>query len=144
MNKDLDKAKFQFKDYALTDIRFQIHSEWNPTTEETPLRVKIGVTVALPENEDMVDNGGVELSCSINEDEQSKVDTLFELNVMMRGHFVASEKMSRANMQHTLQINGVAAMLPFLRSAVSNLTTTSNVPTVILPMVNVHSLMKNV
>ena len=136
-------AKFQFKDYVFTDMRFRIHNEWNSITGEAPLRIQIGVTVALPENDEMVDAGGIEISCSINEDEQSKSDTPFEMRIIMHGQFVASEKISRDKMQHILKINGTSAMLPYLRSAVSSLSTISNIPTVVLPMINVHSLIEH-
>lgn len=144
MTKDVNQhlAQFQFKDYAFTDMCFRIHDGYRQTMDETPLRIKIGARIALPDEEELIDTGGVELSCAINDDEQSKIDTLFEMNVVMRGQFLTNERLPRDQMKHFLQVNGVTAMFPFLRAAISSLSTTGNVPTVILPMINVHSLMK--
>lgn len=145
MNKDVNQhlAEFQFKDYAITNIRFQVHDNDCQPSENVPLRVRLGVRIALPKDEDMVEAGGVELSCFINDDEQSKTDTFFEMEVVMRGEFISNERLSCAEMRRYLQINGVAAMFPFLRAAVANISTSSNIPTVVLPMINVSSFMKS-
>ena len=133
--------------YFFKELSFYWNDEYDQSLgDETPIPVNIrfemssGVTAEEdgPGEVETVDRGGVELACIINAEECNNAP--FSVYAVMRGLFRTKEKVSKERMRRYLEINGVAAMFPFLRSAIADLTKASNIPPIILPMTNIHAL----
>ncbi len=146
MSKKVGKylAEIQLKQYAFTKLELNMHEEWNDqiSEEKIPLRVQFKVGIGfLDEESELVNDGGIELSCMVNNDEEVKETTPFEILAVMRGEFHAEISQSREALSSLLSINGVAILFPFLRSAIADLSRIGNFPPLLLPIINVHAMM---
>lgn len=87
----------------------------------------------------VVDCGGntydVHLSVEIASTEEHPMP--FQLKVALVGRFVFSgESVSSEVKDQIIQKNAISILFPFLRSIVATLTTSANVPTLLLPIMN--------
>ena len=89
-----------------------------------PLKLAFEVELILEKSE-CVDAGQIKLTCSVD-DSGGEYDSPFNIKVVMRGLFSTRAKVSSEKMEQVLKVNGLAAMLPFLRSAVADLSKISN------------------
>ena len=148
MSKSMDNrwSNFQFRDYVFTELKFSIHKDWwkNIQFEEAPARIAFDVKINI-EEEETVDRGEIELICGINDDDNSQNDTPFEIKTVMLGRFYIENKIDKKTMEQFLRINGVAAMFPFLRSAIADLSRIGNIePTMLLPLMNVNTMISQI
>ena len=128
-----DKSCMQFEGYRFDAIHFELTQgiDQNATYELSPSFTKI-----VSEQNDRIE---VQLSMSI--ESTSDNPSPFSLRIAMTGKFVLTMVQEDAKMHKQLvNENTVAIMFPFLRSAVSTLTTTANCPPLILPVINLSTL----
>ena len=136
-------AEFQFNGYAFTELQFLLKENIGVKSVK-PLNLAFEVELILDENSEKVDVGQIELTCSIDNN-KSDYDSPFHIKVVMQGFFSTRTKVSSEKMAQFLKVNGLAAMLPFLRSAAADLSKISNATnTLILPMMNLSTLKNTV
>lgn len=139
-------AAFQFVRYVFNELSFVLNTDVMQSEtgdlENTshPISLWFQVNIGLPVNERPTDKGRVILSCFIDPDEEHVA--MFTLKAVMVGYFRTEQPIAEAAMRKFLEINGVTAMFPFLRSAIADLTRSSGIDPLILPMVNVPKLIK--
>ena len=128
-----DKSCLQFKGYRFNEIQFVMTSDFdaNATFELAPSFTR---TVS---NQD--DNVEVKLRMDIVS--TSEKPAPFTLHISMVGEFLLTMPEDNEKLRsQLLNENTVAIMFPFLRSAVSTLTTTANFPPLLLPIINLASI----
>lgn len=133
-------ADFQFRSYKLTNIDFQLYSQdlkLNDMALETNLKIVC--------NPDDFNNGIVKVSCIINAQSKNtaEIESVFQLHVDIVGSFWGNKTISRDEYKRFLKLNGVATLMPFLRSAIANITQLANIPPVIIPLFNLYRLENN-
>lgn len=130
-------ADFQFRGYKLTNIHFQLYPQdlkSNDVALETNLKIVC--------NPDDFNNGIVNVSCIINAQSKNttEIESVFQLHVDIVGSFWVNKTISRDEYKRFLKLNGVATLMPFLRSAIANITQLANIPPVIIPLFNLYRL----
>jgi preprotein translocase subunit SecB len=81
----------------------------------------------------------VSISVSIF-NENLSVDSPFYLFISLTGEFQFTDNADVDN-EFMIDMNAVAILFPYLRSAVTNITSTANIPPLILPTINVSKLL---
>lgn len=66
----------------------------------------------------------------------------FSLSIKISGGFLAEEQLKEDELKQLGEINGTATLFPFLRSIVAGICSQANVNPVMLPLVNIYSLIK--
>ena len=126
------KSCLQFKNYTVEKLLF----------EAVPFDAEIHEFELHPNfHNQLIDNGNdnydVELSVNIAPEEDHPMP--FRLSVSLIGHFTYSHESSTCSeeqKQDVLRHNTVAILFPFLRTIVASLTTSANIPPLIMPIIN--------
>ncbi len=130
-------SKFVFTGYKFEKINF-VHNPEFSFKEPLEITFKLESKVEIIENKNL---GIVSLRCIIFE-EASQKNQPFTLDLIITGHFKAEGDFSPDDFKKMCNLNGTAALFPYLRAAVTNISATSNYPTLVLPLINVHNLIK--
>jgi preprotein translocase subunit SecB len=108
------------------------------SVEAIPLQHSIEVVVSASED---LHRGKVTLNSRVFENaEQSNYP--FSLEVSLTGYFSTTEIMTREELGRFCEINGTAALFPFLRSAIADVTKAANFQPLLLPLMNIHNLVE--
>ena len=128
-----DKSCMQFEGYRFDAIHFEIVQDLDQSAKYE-LSPTFSKTVS-------VQNDNIEVQLSLNIKSASDNPAPFSLYIAMTGKFVLTMVQEDSKLREQLiNENTVAIMFPFLRSAVSTLTTTANCPPLILPVINLSTL----
>ena len=122
----------QFKNYTVEKLLF----------ETVPIDAEIHEFELHPNFHNQLidignDNYDVELSVDIAPEENHPMP--FKLSVSLIGHFSYSDdanSCSDEQKEDILRHNTIAILFPFLRSIVASLTTSANIPPLIMPILN--------
>jgi len=135
MDKQI-KSVFIFENYIVNKIDFDLNSDFN-YSKSIDLDFSIDINIALAESPLA---GKVTLNTHVfNKAHQE--DYPFSLFVSLTGSFsVTDESMTKEQFIKFCQLNGAAALFPFLRSIIADITKVANFPSLILPLINVHNL----
>ena len=133
-------STFQFTKYVFEELTFKLNKKYHPNKEQNPVDLQFDIKTKIPSNCELSDKGWVILSCFIKNDQSNEPP--FELNAIMRGEFKTNVAVSKEKMQKFLELNGVTAMFPFLRSAITDLTRIGNLKPLLLPLINVGALVR--
>lgn len=128
-----DKSCMQFEGYRFDAIHFELTQglDQNAKYELSPTFSR---TVSAQ-------NDNIEVQLSLNIESTPDNPAPFSLRIAMTGKFVLTMVQEDVKLREQLiNDNTVAIMFPFLRSAVSTLTTTANFPPLILPVINLSTL----
>ena len=132
-----DKSCMQFEGYRFDAIHFEGVQglDQNAQYELSP---KFSKTVSAQ-------NDNIEVQLSLNIESTPDNPAPFSLHLVMTGKFVLSMAQEDNKLREQLiNDNTIAIMFPFLRAAVSTLTTTANFPPLILPVINLSTLFAKV
>lgn len=130
-----------FEDYTIERCFFQINDNFN-TDDEVSVRPRFHV-----EHTHMDDNKvSVSLTCIINEKDFSEGGDYFYLEIKLKGDFIIDDQNDRLPegkevIHDVINLNTVAILFPYLRSAVTNITSIANIEPLILPPINIHRLL---
>ncbi len=83
----------------------------------------------------------MELNCDILNDDFLEGKAPFYLQIGLLGKFELSVDDDKFNIED-FQLNGLAILLPYLRSIVTSFTSQAGIPPVILPPINVYNAFK--
>lgn len=127
----------KFLGYEVKSISFELSDEYGKSTEFKILP-EFRMSLSEPENEIYK----VVLSVAIKNTETNPQP--FDLGVIMEGRFtIQMDSEDEVLKQTLLRDNTVAIMFPFVRSIVAQLTSAANVPTLLLPVINVTETFKS-
>lgn len=104
---------------------------------------KVSISMQLGAKTKVADNlldGQILLSAVFNGKDQKDHSNIFRLEIELIGYFQAESEQDENSFQKFLNLNGIATLMPFLRSSVADITRTANYGTILLPLINVHNL----
>lgn len=130
-------SNFQFLDYKVDYIKFELNNSYR---SEKQLKMDLKLETVIGITEDST-SGKVTLKTDIFQKAKEK-NYPFSLEVSLTGFFEVTEKISETQFKEFLELNGTATMFPFLRSVISDITRISNIEPLILPLINIHSLVQ--
>lgn len=128
------KSYLTFEEYSVSEMEFKRNYSFDKDK-------KIGLNFAFDGSADISehhDEAWLELTCRIFENEFSENKAPFYMKLTMMGKFglnVNNEDLDIKN----FQLNGLAILLPHLRSLITSFTSQSGMPPVILPAINVYN-----
>lgn len=140
----MDKAEciLQFVNYSVDEIVFINNSEFDK--EETELKLKFKHNIKEDDKE--AKKYYVNIAMNVyDKDEHEMKDCPFQLNVSMTGVFKISnyEGIDDDVINKIVGENTIAILFPYLRSLITSITANANINPLILPPVNIISLLEN-
>jgi preprotein translocase subunit SecB len=133
------KSVFTFENYIVNKLDFKLNSNFSYSKPvDIDFSVDINVTLA-----DSPLTGRVTLDANVFND-ALKENYPFELFVSMTGSFsVTDDSMTKEQFLKFCGLNGTAALFPFLRTIIADVTKAANIEPLILPLINVQNLIDN-
>lgn len=137
MNKKI-QSKFIFKDYKIDNINFNLNNDYSGK-ESINLDVKFGTEVKIIGT----NIAQVKLSVLIFDNFEEE-NYPFKLSLDVIGHFAyeVKEEASREEIINLCKIHGTTALFPYMRSAITDITKIANIDTLVLPLINIYSMIK--
>ncbi len=137
------KSILTFHKFWVESLYFKHNSIYKPN-QRPSLECKFHVS----HNYDKDDDNKLLLSikCELFQEDFTEEDNPFYLSLNVNGLFSVEDDGIGDDLSKSkiLKANSVAILFPYIRSIVSNITLTANVPPVILPPINTYQLMENV
>lgn len=138
MDKNIESV-LEFEGYSIDSIKYIKHEDFNDNKSvelDFSLQVEISIT------QDPPFRGNVSLKINIFEN-AAENNYPFSLETSITGKFnVADNAVEKEEFFNLCKHNGTTILFPFLRSVVADITRTSNVEPLILPLINVNSFLK--
>lgn len=133
-----NKGAIQFNNYRVVNVEFKLNKEFSWGKEEVDLDIQVESNIRVSEDRrEML----VGLAISIFDDiEKSKVYP-FSMKVQLEGYFTM-QKAENSDDIENYYANALAILYPYARSIVSNFTASANIEPLILPTVNINSLIR--
>lgn len=131
------KSSFQFNDYKLQHVEFTYNPDCS-SQDSIELTFAINVSVSIKDVNDAI----ITLEAIIFDDAK-KNNYPFTLKVAISGHFsIDGEQLFTSDeFLAYCKLNGVTVMFPFLRSVIADITKAANIDTLILPLMNISSML---
>lgn len=132
MDKQI-KSSLYFEDYIVNSVEFVVNKNFNSVEN-----VKIDFDIS---HETIVENNNMQISINLNVfKEMEKNNYPFNIKVSITGYYRIDGEDDNIS---TYEKNGLAILYPYIRSIVSTYTANSNVPTLILPPINIINYLKS-
>lgn len=132
MDKQI-KSSLYFEDYIVNSVEFVVNKNFNSVEN-----VKIDFDIS---HETIVDNNNMQISINLNVfKDMEKNNYPFNIKVNITGYYRIDGEDDNIS---TYEKNGLAILYPYIRSIVSTYTANSNVPTLILPPINIINYLKS-
>ena len=125
------KSKLSFINYKVKSVQLQQNDKFKSDGEPINIDFKITHNTTIKENEMKI-----EISVIIFDDAEKK-NYPFYMQVILEGNFKIE-----GNGIEAFEMNGIALLYPYIRAVVSTYTANSNMPTLILPPINVSNYYK--
>ena len=137
MSQDPTSKAFKFERYYVEGIDFR-HNESFLYQEPLDLNLEFEVELGVLSD---YSQGFVLIAARIFNDAKAN-NYPFTLNLSIRGIFSTDQELSHDEFERFLEINGTAVLFPFLRSTLADITRSAGHETLVLPLMNIYSLMK--
>ncbi|WP_082672867.1 protein-export chaperone SecB [Luteimonas abyssi] len=123
-----------FEDYTVKEMVFERNYDFNleERSNEVSLEFAFESSAQYSDNKD---KAVLTLSCKVFEEDFSINDVPFHLRLTVVGYFRCEGDVNIEN----FQMNGMAILLPYLRSLITSFTSQAGVPPVIMPPINVYN-----
>lgn len=131
MDKSI-KSKLSFLNYKVEEVKFKNNNEFKNNGE--PINIDFNIKYKTNINDNRMD---VELIVKVFE-EMKKNNYPFQLETKVIGKFMIQGEDIRR-----FEINAIAILYPYIRAIISTYTANSNIPTLILPPINVNKLIED-
>ncbi|KRG16284.1 hypothetical protein ACA30_00755 [Virgibacillus soli] len=128
-------SELRFNDFAIDRMVFQKNHKFIADKEEIGLDFALSAEASISSE---MDESIIVLNCKIYEDNFDEHNVPFYLDLSMRGYFNCSQDFNIED----FQFNGMAILLPYLRSVITSFTSQSGISPVILPPINVYKVFK--
>lgn len=135
MSKSINSG-LRFIDFTVNDIQYQINHDFKEQNVNVKFNVFRDVEYVDDENNTML----VSLTVSVFEDAKEN-NYPFSLKINLTGVFELDD-IHESERESFAEVNAVAILFPYIRSLISTITANANVPPLILPPINVVSLIE--
>lgn len=132
------KSKVAFLGYRVDEITFKANDQFESENKEISINFDISAHVnIIPEDRTVV----VTLEATVFKDliENSYP---FSMRIKLSGGFQSEDDILPEQLSELGEINGTATLFPFLRSIIAGVCAQANVTPVVLPLINIHSLIQ--
>ena len=130
------KSVVEFNNYSINKLEFKKNNTFTRAEKKTAIDIEVARTVQVNG-----DNATVTLQVLIFNDAEKK-NYPFQMQLEVAGDFVITETTDEQK-EILAKENCVAILFPYIRSLVSTITSNANVPPLIIPPINVLSLIDN-
>ena len=120
------KSKLSFMNYRVKQVQLTQNEEFKSNGEPINVEFEMKHTTKIEKN-DMF----IEIKLNVFKNAEKK-NYPFEIKVTLEGHFRVE-----GNDIEAFEMNGIALLYPYIRAIISTYTSNSNMPTLILPPINV-------
>lgn len=133
-----EHSVMQFLDYKIEKIDYRMNREFDFKTESNiNMEQTMGLEIQVVSDEMFV----VKLEANIHGG--VGVSAPFTLDVSILGSFRMENWQKTRESQNIAKYNAPAILLPYLRSTITNITSTANISPYILPTFNIYELFEN-
>lgn len=133
------KSFFIFENYKVNHVEYFFNNNFK---HEEPIEIDFSIGVEININQEEPYKGIVTMKTIIFEDAIEN-NYPFTLKLSINGYFSAEDvKVTIEDFTKFCERSGTATLFPFLRTVISDITKAANVEPLILPLINVHQLMK--
>jgi len=132
------KSKVAFLGYRVEEISFQANDQFVSENKEISINFDITAHINIIVEERMV---VVTLEATVFKDPIEN-SYPFSMAIKISGGFQSEDDISPEKLGELAEINGTATLFPFLRSIVAGVCAQANVSPVVLPLINIYSLMQ--
>jgi preprotein translocase subunit SecB len=130
-------SQFIFEEYRFKELLFELNKDFREPEKGVPLSFEFESNISTMLNEETgTRSARIDLICMIWRSPKEN-NYPFTIKVSITGFFKADVPMEKEEFDEYCSISGIAALFPFVRNAIANLTSMANVPTLILPLINV-------
>lgn len=122
-----------FDDYIIKEIHYRLNPQFH---SNDPVEIKMNIEHGHIIQDDQM---RIQIQLILFENAEANNDP-FEMKVVMEGIF------SKANENTDLEAfvpNGLAILFPYIRAIVSTYTASANIPPLILPTININSIIND-
>lgn len=124
------ESKLHFIGYDVNNIQFHLNDEVKDIRE-------FSISPSFSREIIELDNNTYDVKLSLNISSTEDNPVLFNLDIMMTGHFVLDDQSGDESFRSRLiEKNTVAIMYPFLRSIAASVTSAANLTSMLLPVIN--------
>ncbi|MDD2476443.1 MAG: protein-export chaperone SecB [Dysgonamonadaceae bacterium] len=137
MDKQVESI-FKFVDYKVNHIQFDMNKNYVNQEIEIELEFEINSKISFEDKTSIVS-----IKADIfNPENKQGIEYPFHLAVIIEGIFSSIEDpdITEEDFNKFSMYNAPAAMFPFLRSCIADITKASNFPPIILPLINITNL----
>lgn len=130
-----NKGIIKFNNYRVVNVEFRLNTEFNWGEEEVDLDIQVDSDIHISEDKREMLVGLEILIFDHNEDGKYP----FTMKVRLEGYFTMQSGDDDIEKYYA---NALAILFPYARAIVSNFTANANIEPLILPTVNINSLIK--
>lgn len=131
------KSTLRFIDYYVNKVEFYDNKHF----DDSPVQIDFKIEKSIEYLKDEDNTFLVTLESKIFENPRDN-NYPFNMNISITGIFEIDSK-DLLNIESFAEVNSVAILFPYLRSIVSTYTANANVQPLILPPINIVSMMQN-
>lgn len=132
-------SNFRFKGYMADNIFFVINDEYIKDEDNLELQLEFNYDLDMDyENQKTI----LQLQCIVF-DECKENNYPFTLDVSLLGFFEFDKELNENEVYKMMELNGVAILFPYLRSIISNITSSAGIQPLVIPTMNISKLIKN-
>ena len=130
-------SKFKFENYRICNIEFEINENYEDNEEEE-LNLDIGIGLNISRSN--IDSKKVMVTLKISIfDKYIENKQPYRISTQMDGIFEVPYNMDDKSIDSFAKTSAVAVMFPYLRGAITQITSLSNCKPLVLPLINVSS-----
>lgn len=132
-------SNLRFNGYLADNIFFIINNEFNRDKESLELKIEFSYSLDMDyEQKKAILN----LGCIVFDD--CKVNNYpFTIDISLEGFFEFDGNLDKEQVYKMMEVNGVAILFPYLRSIISNITSSAGVQPLVIPTMNISKLIEN-
>lgn len=135
---DKSVSSFQFKSYQVDAVEFKINENFEPKNR-IRLDFDLDSDIAIVD----IDNKITKVSLhSIVFKNYKRTNKPFTMKISISGIFQFKGEVAQEQLIQFSEINATAVLFPYLRAAITHITTACNQPPVTLPLINVYQFVK--
>jgi preprotein translocase subunit SecB len=129
-----------FAGYRIDKLEYEINSKFQ---FREPFQVTFSLASSINVAQDSEPKtANITLKCNIFENPEEN-NYPFTLVISITGSFIFNGDINEEGFLNFCKNSGTAILFPFLRSAIANITAATNIPPVMLPVINVNAFLKD-
>lgn len=125
-----------FSEYRIEKIHFALNPKFD---FNDPIDIEFGLGAEIKILDDVSKAATISINCIIFKEPEDN-NYPFTLEVKISGDFVFDGDIEDDKFLEFCKTSGFATLFPYLRSAITGITGITNVPSLVLPLINVKNL----